>query len=247
MKNELTLIISYRQRQLGFYSFYNWFTSLHFGLKNIVKIIFIESDTQPTLAIQEKIEKIGASYFFVQNNGVFHKTALLNHGLNLVDTKYLMAYDIDLIPHNNSLFTHLEIAKKSSFFLVTGYRLMVQQPLVDNKNDLNFIVEQSAIAPEDQPSALKKHLTSHERFGVLPLFRTEELQKIGGWDENFIGWGGEDQDIIQRYCNEGYHLCRVPDLVYLHLNHHHNPDWYSPDIVNKNREYYYRKYKNNDS
>jgi len=246
MKNELTFVISYRQRQLAFYSFYSWFTSLDCELEDLPEVIFIESDKKPNLAIQEKLEKIGIKYFYVQNNSVFHKTSLLNHGLNLVDTKFLTAFDIDLIPYRNSLLRHLEIAKKSSSFLVTGYRLMAPQPFIDNKSDLDSIIVRSAIAAEDESSALKKHLTSHEKFGVLPLFRTEELKKIGGWDENFVGWGGEDQDIIQRYCNLGYTLCRVPDLLYLHLHHNHNQDWYSPEIINKNREYYYRKYKDNE-
>ncbi|MGY6530821.1 MAG: glycosyltransferase family 2 protein [Cyanobacterium sp.] len=247
MKSELTLIISYRQRQLGFYSFYNWFTSLHFELRDLLKVVFIESDKQPSLTIQEQLEKIGINYFFVQSDGVFHKTSLLNHGLNLVNTKYSMAYDVDLIPYKNSLFDHLDIAKKSAFLLVTAYRLMVKQSFIDDKSDLNSIIEQSAIAPEDKPRALKKHLISHEKFGVLPIFRTEELERIGGWDEEFVGWGGEDQDMIERYSNLGYNLCRVPDLVYLHLNHHHNSDWYSPEIIKKNREYYYQKYSKNDS
>lgn len=247
MKNALTLIIPYRKRQLAFYSFYNWLTDSSKNSQNLPDIIFIESDKTPSLGVQEKIEEIGFKYFFIHNDGVFHKTSLLNHGLHLVTTKYLMAYDIDLIPYKNSLLLHLELAKTAPLFLITGYRLMVQQSFIDNEDNLDSIIKQATISPEDQPSALKKHLTSHEKFGVLPLFRTEELHKIGGWDENFVGWGGEDQDIIQRYCQEGYNLCRVPDLVYLHLNHQHNSDWYSPKIINKNREYYYQKYNHNGS
>lgn len=247
MENDLTLIIPYRQRQQAFNSFYGWFLSCQNKKLPLPKVIFIESDKTPSLEIQKKAEQIGFKYFFVENKKVFHKTSILNIGLNEVSTIFVTPYDIDLIPYQNTLSHHLQLAKTSPCLLVTGYRLMISQSFLKPDDNLESIIKQSAIAPEDQPGPLKKYLTSYEKFGVLPLFLTEKLKNIGGWDENFVGWGGEDQDIIHRYCNQDYTLCRVPDLVYLHLEHHHNSNWYSPEIINKNREYYHRKYNKNDS
>lgn len=105
------------------------------------------------------------------------------------------------------------------------------------------VLDQCAIAPEDQPTALWKHLTQHEKFGVVPLFQRQRLQAIGGWDEAFVGWGAEDQDLIERYLVGGYALCRCPELVYLHLWHDREAAWTEPELVAQNRLHYYGKAK----
>ena len=99
----------------------------------------------------------------------------------------------------------------------------------------------ATIAPEDQPSALRKHLLQGEKFGVLPYFQHQRLLHINGWDEAYVGWGAEDQDVIERYLADGRHLLRSPQLVYLHLHHGADPHWREPDIVATNRHYYYRR------
>lgn len=95
------------------------------------------------------------------------------------------------------------------------------------------------------PTALWKHLTKHEKFGVVPFFQRERLSEIGGWDEEFVGWGAEDQDLIERYLKNGYALCRCPELVYLHLFHKQETRWTEPFLVQQNRDYYYWKAHHN--
>ena len=111
INDRLTLLIPYRRRNLAFNSFYNWLlwykkennqTSLPF------QILFIENDLRPTDTVKEKIEKLGGRYYFLQGEGVFHKTYLLNFALNLVNTQFVVAYDVDLIPYQDSLIRHLK-------------------------------------------------------------------------------------------------------------------------------------------
>jgi hypothetical protein len=132
------------------------------------------------------------------------------------------------------------MAELSPHFLVTGYRVMSSSLSVD-VDDLATEIEQTSIAPEDMPTALWKQLIRQERFGVVPLFNQSRLVEIGGWDEAFVGWGGEDQDIIERYLDGGRFLCRSPELVYLHLPHEPNQQWTEAPLVEQNRKHYYEK------
>jgi predicted glycosyltransferase involved in capsule biosynthesis len=92
---------------------------------------------------------------------------------------------------------------------------------------------------------LRKYLLKGERFGVMPLFKRDRLLVINGWDETFIGWGAEDQDLIERYLIDTQSLCRCPDLVYLHLKHGTSDGWNCETLTPKNRAHYYRKQQTN--
>lgn len=245
MKNQLTLLIPYRQRELAFNSFYHWLKWIKNQHNNFssVQIILIENDVKPTLIIQQKASELSIEYHFIESDGIFHKTYLLNYGLKFVKTRYIMAYDIDLIPYKNSLFQHWQLTTQTNNFLVTAYRLMLEESSLNIFDSLEDYINRANVAPEDKPTALKKQLISFEKMGILPIFETEKLIKIGGWDENFLGWGGEDQDLIQRY-SLAYNLtmCKVPKLLYLHIAHDYQCHWYSSEIITKNRNYYYQKY-----
>jgi hypothetical protein len=47
--------------------------------------------------------------------------------------------------------------------------------------------------------------------------RTDALNRIGGFDERFEGWGGEDDDVVARLARTG-RLVRFDDPL-LHLSH----------------------------
>ena len=76
-----------------------------------------------------------------------------------------------------------------------------------------------------QPSLLKTSLlhyrsNSHtNKSWSYIFFKRDRLLAINGWDEKFIGWGGEDRDIIERYLIDAQFLARFPEFIYLHLPH----------------------------
>jgi hypothetical protein len=154
--------------------------------------------------------------------------------------KFIVPFDVDLIPIGNTIYKHLKIAELSPQLLITGYRVMTDTSSVDI-NNLPNIIENTLIAPEDKPTALWKHLLKDEKFGIVPFFIRERLIEIHAWDETFIAWGGEDQDIIERYLEDNIYLCRSPQLVYLHLHHEENELWNEPELTEKNRLYYCNK------
>ncbi|MEB3290742.1 MAG: galactosyltransferase-related protein [Leptolyngbya sp.] len=202
--------------------------------------IVVEADARPTPGLKEHLEHHQARYLFLPNGGTLHKTKALNLGLSQAQGTYLTPLDVDLIPLPHTLEDHLHLATLSPQILVTGYRLMAPTSAVD-LDHLDQAIADSTIAPEDQPSALRKHLLQGETFGVLPYFQRQRLLHIHGWDETYIGWGAEDQDLIERYLADGRYLLRSPQLVYLHLHHGADPDWREPEVIAANRRYYYSR------
>ncbi|WP_339383667.1 MULTISPECIES: galactosyltransferase-related protein [unclassified Tychonema] len=238
---QLSLIITYRQREHHLKTQLAWWkTQASSNLLSISEIILIEIDRVSSPWILPEITNLPISYNYLPCAGTFHKTKALNLGLSLSRGQWVTAFDVDLIPYQNTLERHFKMAQISSEMLVTGYRMMCDKACLDFEQN-SAIIEELKVAPEDMPTALFKHLTRRERFGVSPIFQRQRLIEIGGWDETFIGWGAEDQDIVERYLGEDSYFCRSPELIYLHLAHQPDPNWSESQWIKQNRQHYYTK------
>lgn len=237
----ISLIIPYRQRQANLITQLAWWKQQFETISlEAYEVLLVEVDETPSNWLLQALSDTPIRYIHCPCRGIFHKTKALNQGLQHAKGPFIAPLDVDLIPIADTLTRHLLIAERSPQLLVTGYRVMHTSETVDLAY-LPTILEHATIAPEDQPTALWKHLVRAERFGVVPLFERDRLLSIGGWDEQFIGWGGEDQDIIERYLQHDRYLCRCPDLVYLHLAHDRNRQWAEAALVEQNRRHYYTK------
>lgn len=232
----LSLITPYRDRISHLNTQLTWWQQ--FPFKSSVEWIVIELTDEPSEAIQKQLSQQSVQYFHIPCEGAFHKTKALNLGLAKATGKLVAAFDVDLIPIGNTLMQHCELTETSPNFLVTGYRLMAQTETV-KMTELDAAAEAARLGPEDRPSALRKYLLKGERFGIMPFFWRDRLQAIHGWDEAYIGWGAEDQDMMERYLADGRSLCRCPDLTYLHLHHGPAEGWNAEELTQKNRTYYY--------
>jgi hypothetical protein len=174
----------------------------------------------------------------VADDGIFHKTKLLNLGLQASTSDWIVPYDVDLIPFRNSFQSHCAAAVQNQTLLLSGYRLL--SPDENWSPSSPNLADNLQMAPEDSLSALRKQLCIGERHGVLPIFNTERLRSIHGWNEQFIGWGAEDQDVIERYCKTGVTFARSPDFVYVHLYHPPQSHWNESHLIQLNRDIYRR-------
>jgi predicted glycosyltransferase involved in capsule biosynthesis len=234
----LSLITPYADRFSHLLTQLDWWQSI--DDKSWLDWIIVEVAPEPSIDLQRQLEAHQVKYRHLPCTGPFHKTKALNLGLQQSQGDWIVAFDVDLIPIGDTLDRHFELAMNSPQLLVTGYRLMAATATVD-VNDLDAAIADATIGPEDQTTALRKQLLKGECFGVMPLFARRRLQAIGGWDETFIGWGAEDQDVIERYLTPAQSMCRVPELVYLHLQHDAAPNWNDAALTDQNRQYYYQK------
>ncbi|MDB9314562.1 glycosyltransferase family 2 protein [Spirulina sp. CS-785/01] len=246
-RKSLSLLIPYRNRPQQLQTQMAWLQGQDNAFWENIEVILVNAELYSSPWLERVLKGVSFYYFHYPLTGVFHKTKLLNLALNQATGEFVIPYDVDLIPLENTLEKHLEIAGKSLRLLISGYRLLSAERYL-NPSGSNYlrkadISEQLTIAPEDQPTALYKHLWQQERFGVVPFFHRQRLLEIGGWDEQFVGWGGEDQDIIERYLADGRYLCRSPELVYIHLHHPKTDQWSESEVIRQNRQYYYNKRK----
>lgn len=240
---KVSLITTYRGREAHLKTQIAWWQHQPLDLLTAFEVLIIEVNETPSEWLLSTFPSNFPSnirHLHLPLNGTFHKTKALNLGLSAAKGTYVVPYDVDLIPVGKTLERQLSIAAQSSRLLVTGYRLMSDRASI-TPDQIPAALEQSSTAPEDQPTALWKHLLRHEKFGVVPFFRRDRLIEINGWDERFIGWGAEDQDIIERYLQADDTLCRCPELLYLHLFHCRDLHWSEPSLVEQNRHHYYTK------
>lgn len=243
---QLTLITPYRDRFSHLKNQLDWWTKEQ-KQQAEEKIEWFVVHLLPDLdkgadSIQDLCEQHQIRYLSMHSPDAFHKTKALNLALQEAQGEWIAAFDVDLLPVGDTLMRHCQLAQNSPNFLVTGYRLMAARETVD-VDEMSVALEESTLGPEDQPTALRKYLLEAERFGVMPLFKRDRLLAIGGWDETFIGWGAEDQDVIERYLQAHQSLCRCPDLVYLHLKHQQAVGWNCEQLTASNRNHYYRKHR----
>ena len=238
---QLTLITPYRDRLSHFKNQLDWWTKMQpqQTIEWLVVHLLPDFDRSANV-VQQLCEQYQIRYLSLDSPNVFHKTKALNLALQQARGEWIAAFDVDLLPVGDTLVRHCQLAQNSPDFLVTGYRLMAASETV-NLARMASALENSTLGPEDRPTALRKYLLKAERFGVMPLFWRDRLQAIQGWDEAYVGWGAEDQDLIERYLADGRSLCRCPDLTYLHLNHSATEGWNCADLTEKNRAYYYQR------
>jgi len=231
---DLSLLVAYRNRSQHLESLLNWFPALVERSSLKIELIIIESSLKPSLDSELPNNIV---YKHIEGEGPFNKSALLNEGLKLAKGDFITPFDVDLIPYNLSLDRHLDLARESTKMLITGFRLVTSFRSF-RVDQLQEIQKTASVARENfHEGFMRDQLLNRHRFGVLPFFQRELLKQIDGWDENYVGWGGEDQDIIHRYLGADRLLLTCPDLLYLHLEHDHVRDWNDGELTQKNRKY----------
>ncbi len=242
----LSLLTAYRgpQRELHLKVLLQWLSRIREteGFADF-ELIVVEGETAPTVAALVR-QHDWARYAHVEMSGLFHKSVLLNRAASLARGSYLMPFDVDLLPARGTLQLHLELAQTSPRCLIAGYRLQLsetpsaelQLPTAAALISAMSIENAGLLGPEDNPRALRKYLIDGQRFGVCPCFPISLYEAVGGCNEEYLGRGPEDQDLIEEVCARGLTLVRSYDLVYLHLPHGPADGWDTPGLLATNRE-----------
>lgn len=85
-----------------------------------------------------------------------------------------------------------------------------------------------------------------EASGGCFITRTSIFKHLRGMNELFIGWGLEDDELVNRYIKLGYNYARVKDIPSLHINHDRSsieidPSNFDDSIIEKNRGVLFNK------
>jgi hypothetical protein len=234
----LSLLVPYRRRPDHLRVLLDWVARPDWtGIDgSALEVVVVECDDAPSTCA-DLCRAAGARYAFCRGDGVFHKTRALNLALEHARGTVVAAVDVDLVPRPGVLALQWDVVRAQDC-LAGGYRVMA--PSCARLQDvLSLARKDLEVAPEDAPSALLKQLIDGERMVIAPMCRRALLERIGGWDENYLGWGAEDQELIERTEREGTLVLRSPSFLYFHLSHTPDADWREPVHAERNRRYYY--------
>lgn len=212
MRYSFSFIIGYRHSQDRFNNLLkvlNWVS----GFER-VQIILVEQDTHSKVSHLN----LNCKHIFVKSDKPYNRSWGFNIGLKFVKTNIVVFGDSDIIMDPSNFIDGLK--KLSEFDMVSPYSSVVDLEL--NENLLNI----SDIFKIDRPGRGENDNQKINMCGGISMFRLESINKIGGWSESFIGWGGEDDfqsikveklltsHVMYNKCYHLYHAKSSPDMKY---------------------------------
>lgn len=226
---EFSYIISYRHSEERFQNIQivlNWISKL------AKEVIIVESDTKSHLS--KLLDKYEFKHIFLENNYPFNKSWCFNVGWKSSKFDSVVFGDADLIMDIAQFEQALnELDEHDS---INPYRSVVDLTKTETniyKTSKNFNFLESIARPG-------RGETDHQKVpfcGGIIMFKKQCLENISGWDENFFGWGAEDDAQSQKLfilnkkikqlenrCYHLYHERQIPnqELYFRNLSIYNN-------------------------
>lgn len=160
---------------------------------------------------------------FIKSEEQFSPAIASNIAASMVNRPFFCKYDADALIHPKALFEAFDKLKKDSnpsFILpYNGISISVANPLrqniLQNRNfpTLPFFPKNVAIKSQEM------YLKCQNSQGLIHHFQTDTFKKFGGYNENFIGWGYEDSEIVNRFMKLGAKKILLDHYNAFHLEH----------------------------
>jgi hypothetical protein len=188
----------------------------HYAQWPMLEVILVEQAAEP--------ERIGhplphnVQHHFVFNPGAFNKSWGMNVGARMSTRAVLLCADADTLLAPDAVEQSARLCRR---------RFSAVRPC-DRWLDLD--ATESAVlatgmhAPNWQRTDARNTRREHEVLNFCAgafLVRREAFIALGGFDERFQGWGGEDDAMALKLRRSGHALGRVADSTVLHLWHPH--------------------------
>jgi glycosyltransferase involved in cell wall biosynthesis len=201
---------------------YNWVNALDLCLKSVLnqsiypnEIIIADDgskdETKKIIEYYKGISKIPIIHVWQEDNG-FKLAEIRNKAIAKSSNPYIIQIDGDLILNKNFIKDHLMFSEKGVYLF--GSRVNIQKTLLPElyktkRISFNFFSKgikkrfRTLRIPLLMSLNKPKCSISTKLRGCNISFWKDDFIKINGYNENFVGWGGEDSEMIQRLHNIG--------------------------------------------
>ena len=219
--------------------------SLQFCSKDFDEVI-ITDDGSSEFTVN-KVKNILSGYDFPikhvwQPKKGFRAAAARNNGIRHAKGDYLIFFDCDFLVLPQTVKSHIKASKRGRFVAGSCKYLTENQ----STKILNSTISQSLIEKLYQQLPEQEIIKEHHRYikrsilirlglanvrkqslgGHLSIHR-KDIEHVNGYDENYVGWGGEDEDLGIRLVKAGvYCKSAIPYAKVLHI-------WHPKEIGNK--------------
>lgn len=218
---------------------YNWPEALELLLLSVKKqsylpneVIIADDGSNPeTTSLIEEFQKD----FPVPLHHIWHKDegnqkpAIMNKAIASSKFDYIIEIDGDIIMHKDFIKDHLSLVEEGVYLF--GSRVNIQENYLNtlfSKKQITFNFYSKGIKKRGRTLHIpflanqykKENKFSSKLRGCNMSFWKKDFIKINGFNENLVGWGVDDSEMIQRLINIGIQGKRLKfkGIVY-HIYH----------------------------
>jgi predicted glycosyltransferase involved in capsule biosynthesis len=185
---------------------------------NGVEVLLIEQDTHSKI----KNLNLKAKHIFTKSSMPYNRSWAFNVALKYCNSPIIVFGDSDLIMNPNEFIEGLKALQEND--MVSPYHSVVDLDPKESGIDFNQILQINR-AGRGENDNQKINIS-----GGIAMFRRDAIQKIGGWNQNFLGWGGEDDyqtlkiknflswTELKYRCYHLYHAKEQPDMKWYQRN-----------------------------
>lgn len=183
------------------------------GLLRPAEIIVVEQDVAPSLTGLPAVA--GLRVVFAYNPGPFNKSWGFNVGVRMSSGSVLAFGDADVVCGSLPAAVMQCRAGSPVVRAFRGINDLTEAESEMLRGDLSCISDPTFVQRPPDRAALGE---VPPVCGALVLFRREFFTLLGGWDERFLGWGGEDDamDIKVRRAQIQPAIMNTTDGFHLH-------------------------------
>ena len=175
-------------------------------------------------------------YVWQEDKG-FRAAAIRNKGINALSDSidYVILIDGDMILHKNFIQDHIRLSKKNCF-IQGGRALISKNKTAKLLNDSIVYNQLHLFTPGLSNRINSLYLPFISKFFEIPnkklkgirtcnmSFWKKDLIEVNGFNEDFIGWGREDSELVVRLLNSGIMRKNIKfSGVAFHLFHEEKP------------------------
>jgi predicted glycosyltransferase involved in capsule biosynthesis len=198
------------------------------------KFIIVEDDKEHNTNFDKIKWPKGTTYFFIKNDSYYYRTRALNYGIKHAQTPVVVSLDTDCIVPISSFNKCVDELLKDATIAwpYNGYFIDVVHELHQKFIDTNY---NYSVLYDPLPNIehLKLGHTINNMYNVrctntvylgvggIVMFNRERFIEVGGYNQKFVAWGAEDNELDKRISILEHKKFRdvSPEAICFHLFH----------------------------
>ena len=145
-----------------------------------VEVLLIEQDKHSKISHLN----LKAKHIFTKSNMPYNRSWAFNVAIKNAKSNIIVFGDSDLVMEPNQFIAGLQAIR--NYEMVSPYHSVLDL----TQQESNMPLEQ--LISINRPGRGETDNQTINISGGIAMFRLDAIKRIGGWNEDFIGWGGED-------------------------------------------------------